>query len=130
MSEPETKESKSTNNVWFLGPIFIMFALMLSISRPNYGTGSYTPPPPRPKITVISATDPAVINFRQFAEHNKLVWEISPDSIDATDYCATARTFGSASFLGVSCRATIKQATDEVIEQFASRNISVGSDKR
>jgi hypothetical protein len=125
-------DKKSGNDGFrFVPLIFVFVALMMLVTRPSYyGGSSYTPLPPRPKITTIPANEPSVLAFKTFAETNKLTWEISP-STDGTDYCASARTSYQVGadrfFIGVSCRDTIKEAVDNVIDQWNRRAVRAGS---
>jgi hypothetical protein len=129
MTEPE-KTSNNAKPLYAL-PIIAMLAMLFLIYM-RTGTNSYhfTPEPPRPKITNIPLSDPAVLAFKKFAEENKADWYIRPDSLDGTDYCAgitntSTHTSADDFFYENVCGRTISIATSRTIEAWNNRKAGI-----
>jgi hypothetical protein len=84
---------------------------------------------PPPKITAIPQDDPSVVAFKKFAEDRKLRWEIEPDDVDGTSYCALLlkETYVVVS---VGCRSTLRDATNRAIGLYELKKLGIGSNWR
>ena len=126
------EQNKKSNGGWGLvPPLFMFLAIMIMVAGRNNSYIS-APLPPRPRITTIPQGDAHVVALKAFAESNGLTWEISPDTVDGTSYCATLMTkhFTSTAkfFEAIHCRDSIWEATDAVMGEWNNRNVRAGSD--
>jgi hypothetical protein len=84
---------------------------------------------PPPKITAIPQDDPSVAAFKKFAEDRKLRWEIEPDDVDGTSYCALLLK-GTYVVVAVGCRDTLRDATNRAIGLYELKKLGIGSNWR
>lgn len=112
--------------------MFIMFAAIILIAKGSDSRYRYSPPAlalPRPRIISIPVNDPAVVRFSNYAKQHRLKWEIKPDALSGTSYCADLNDTKNYRFW-VDCRDGLNDAVSGSIANFEQSSVKIGNTEK